>query len=93
MKCQPLRKTLPHQPFRYTVAMMLLGGFVVAATLATEPWLDPTVTGINREPARAVRCVYPNVQSALAGKPEASRFYRWLNGTWKHACPPANQSR
>ncbi len=46
------------------------------------PWLNPRITGINREPPRAVRCIYADVAAALAGLPEESPWYRSLNGTW-----------
>jgi len=47
-----------------------------------EPWEDPLVTSINREPSRATAYSYQNEQDALNGNREASHRMLSLNGEW-----------
>ena len=47
----------------------------------TEPWEDPTVSGINRDPSRATTYSYSSIQDALAGDRSRSRMIS-LNGEW-----------
>ena len=46
-----------------------------------EPWEDPLVTSINRDPARATAYSYGSVQEALGGDRDKSRMLL-LNGDW-----------
>ena len=48
----------------------------------TEPWENPLVSGINREPARATAYSFANVEAALKGDREKSGRYVTLNGDW-----------
>ena len=47
----------------------------------TEPWEDPTVSGINREPSRATAYSYTNTDDAHIGDRSKSRMIS-LNGEW-----------
>jgi beta-galactosidase len=47
----------------------------------TEPWEDPTVCGINRDKARVTAYSFLNIEDALSGNREKSRFML-LNGEW-----------
>ena len=53
----------------------------VANIYSFAPWEDPTVTAINRQPARSTAYSYATVEDALAGNREKSR-YKSLNGIW-----------
>jgi beta-galactosidase len=46
-------------------------------------WQDPAIVGVNKEPPRATFRIYPDEAQAKAGKPNASPYYRSLNGDWK----------
>ncbi|GHT42853.1 beta-galactosidase [Bacteroidia bacterium] len=48
-----------------------------------EPWKDPNMNGINREPMRSSFFAYPNASLAMAGDWEHNPLYRSLNGVWK----------
>lgn len=48
----------------------------------TEPYEDPSVSGINRDASRATAYSFDNVQSALQGNREKSNRYLSLNGEW-----------
>jgi len=71
---------------RFLLALAAVASFCNGVQMATAtealPWLNPRVTGINREPPRAVRCVYADVATALTGQPANSAWHRSLNGTW-----------
>ncbi|QES88597.1 glycoside hydrolase family 2 TIM barrel-domain containing protein [Rhizosphaericola mali] len=55
----------------------------VAPTIySTEPYEDPLVSGINRDPSRATSYSYSDVQTALTGDREKSGRYMSLNGDW-----------
>ena len=85
-----------HRRNELNLALLVVLTWIVAPLAAAEqspPWLDPTVTGINRESPRAVRCVYPDSDSALTSNPQASSFYRSLNGTWKYSWVPKPADR
>jgi beta-galactosidase len=47
----------------------------------TEPWEDPLVSGINRDPSRATAYSFSNVADALNGNRNQSRVMS-LNGEW-----------
>lgn len=51
----------------------------------TEPWENPLVSGINREPARATAYSFANLEAALKGDREKSGRYVTLNGDWDFA--------
>ena len=46
----------------------------VANIYSFAPWEDPTVTAINRQPARSTAYSYATVEDALAGNREKSRY-------------------
>src|SRR5688572_13026189 len=46
-----------------------------------EPWQDPLVSGINREPSRATAYSFSNINDALKGDRSSSRMIS-LNGEW-----------
>src|SRR6059058_2261042 len=48
----------------------------------TEPWENPLVDGINRDPARATAYSYRSIKDALAGDREKSGRMMSLNGYW-----------
>jgi len=49
---------------------------------ATEPYEDPTISGINRDAARATAYSFGNIIDALNGDREKSGRYLSLNGDW-----------
>jgi beta-galactosidase len=57
-----------------------------------EPWENPLVDGINRDPARATAYSYTSVQDALKGDREQSGRMLSLNGYWdfSYASKPAD---
>lgn len=55
---------------------------VVPTVFNREPWEDPLVSGINREPSRATAYSFSNVKDAVAGKRETSGRMMSLNGEW-----------
>jgi len=57
-----------------------------------EPWENPQVDGINRDPARATAYSYASVQDALKGDREKSGRMMSLNGYWdfSYASKPAD---
>lgn len=46
-----------------------------------NPWEDPSINSINREPTRATSYSYKNIEDALTGDRTKSRI-KMLNGTW-----------
>jgi beta-galactosidase len=48
----------------------------------TEPYEDPTVSGINRDPSRVTAYSYSSVNDALKNEREKSGRYISLNGSW-----------
>lgn len=48
----------------------------------TEPWEDPLVCGINREPARATAYSFKNITDAIHANREISSRYINLDGEW-----------
>ena len=46
-------------------------------------WQDVQVVAVNKEYPRSSFMTYDNMNDALTGKFEQSRYYRPLNGTWK----------
>lgn len=82
--------------FWATMPLMCVMSLLPAANADAPPeWLNPEVTGVNRLSPRAVRCIYPDAETALSGDPAQSPFYMTLNGTWKfHWVPkPADRPR
>lgn len=57
-----------------------------------EPWENPLVDGINRDPARATAYSYSSIKDALAGNREQSGRTMSLNGYWdfSYAVKPAD---
>ena len=49
----------------------------------SEPWQDPAVNEINREPMRSSFIVYPDAEAAARGDMKSNPFYLSLNGMWK----------
>ncbi|WP_183559038.1 glycoside hydrolase family 2 TIM barrel-domain containing protein [Mucilaginibacter sp. SP1R1] len=60
-----------------------------------EPWENPLVDGINRDPARATAYSYASIQDALKGDREKSGRMLLLNGYWdfSYASKPADASK
>lgn len=54
----------------------------IPAIFNREPWEDPLVSGINREPARATSYSFESEKGALTAKREASCRMLSLNGEW-----------
>jgi beta-galactosidase len=54
----------------------------VPVVFNTEPYEDPSVSGINRDAARATAYSFKNIKDALAGDRENSGRYVSLNGEW-----------
>lgn len=48
-----------------------------------EPWEDPKITSINREPARATAYSYSTIAAAIEGKREKTDRLLMLNGDWQ----------
>ena len=63
--------------------MLLLTATV--STFAAEPpdWENPAVFAIGNEPPCSTMTPYADVKSALKADPEASPYFRSLNGDWK----------
>jgi len=55
---------------------------VVPRVYDREPWEDPSVSGINREPSRATAYSFADVSTALTGNREKSGRMISLNGEW-----------
>ncbi|NGM64535.1 DUF4981 domain-containing protein [Sphingobacterium sp. SGR-19] len=55
-------------------------------------WEDPTITAINREPARATAYSYASIEEALRSDRETNKRLLFLNGEWnfKFAIKPAD---
>ena len=64
-----------------------------ALTNAQPEWLDPTVTHVNREPPRAVRCIFDDAGAAATRDPARSSFYASLNGAWRFHWVPKPAGR
>lgn len=54
----------------------------VPAVYDNEPWENPLVDGINRDPARATAYSYSSIKDALVGNREKSGRMMSLNGYW-----------
>ncbi len=52
------------------------------AIYSTEPYEDPAISGINRDPSRATAYSYASVKDALKNERETSGRYLSLNGDW-----------
>ncbi|HEU4903645.1 MAG TPA: glycoside hydrolase family 2 TIM barrel-domain containing protein [Flavisolibacter sp.] len=57
---------------------------MVPAVFSTEPWEDPQVSGINREPSRATAYSFSTLNDAIRGERTSSRMLS-LNGEWDFA--------
>jgi beta-galactosidase len=53
-----------------------------------DPWEDPSIDGINREPAHATAYSFSNIQNALKGDREKSGRMMSLNGYWDFSYSP-----
>ena len=49
---------------------------------ATRTWVHPETISVGRLPARATLYPFPDFESALAVRGEASPFVKSLNGDW-----------
>jgi beta-galactosidase len=49
-------------------------------------WENPEVVGRNKEPGHSTLMPYPDIETALACRREASPYYQSLNGLWKFNC-------
>ncbi len=82
-----IRKYYPLFIFVLAVATanlaFLMTPTVFAAEEAKLEWDDETVSGVNKEPARAVSIPYATFDQALDKVIEQSSYYQSLNGTWK----------
>ncbi|MFY7829466.1 MAG: glycoside hydrolase family 2 TIM barrel-domain containing protein [Flectobacillus sp.] len=58
---------------------------VVPTVYQTQPYEDPLVSGINREPSRATAYSYTTIEDALQKPREQSGRYMSLNGDWDFA--------
>lgn len=63
-------------------------------TTTPNDWENPQVVGINKRPAHATLIPYPDLETALNVRREASPFFQSLNGQWQfqlvnspHAAP------
>ena len=58
---------------------------VAPAIFDREPYEDPLVSGINREPSHATAYSFATIADAVAGNRENSGRYKSLNGEWDFA--------
>lgn len=65
-----------------TVRGDLAGIPEIPSIYQTEPWEDPLVCGINRDPARATAYSFEFIEDAIIGKRENSSRVLMLNGIW-----------
>ena len=65
-----------------SVAFLILLSFAAAA-INNNDWENPEVFGLNKEPAHCTLLPYPDEKTAAKGTPDASPFYKLLNGNWK----------
>lgn len=72
------------------MALFALGS---PAWAAPPDWENPQLVGIHREPPRAVRCIYADAPTALAGRPAASPYFKSLNGDWQFHWSPKPADR
>jgi beta-galactosidase len=65
------------------------------AIFATEPYEDPSISGINRDASRATAYSFKNIQDALTGDRTKSGRYMTLNGDWdfSFALKPGDEPR
>lgn len=56
-------------------------GFLYANDI--NDWENPQMIGLNKEPPHCTLMVYLDIQTAMQGTREASKFYKSLNGSWK----------
>ncbi|MEJ2502588.1 MAG: glycoside hydrolase family 2 TIM barrel-domain containing protein, partial [Gemmatimonadota bacterium] len=81
------------------LAGVLLAGSpagVQAQTVAPDSlpvWEDPSIVGIGKLPPRASFFPFESRDLALERRPEASRYYRSLNGTWRFHWSPRPADR
>src|SRR5688572_13333141 len=54
----------------------------IPSVFTTEPYEDPFVSGINREPARATAYSFQSIEQALTLDREKTSRYLSLNGDW-----------
>jgi beta-galactosidase len=63
------------------VATMLVS--ITGKAQSINDWENPEVVGINKETPHATTAFYPDRAKALAGRREASPFFKSLNGQWR----------
>jgi len=61
----------------------LVFGICTALYAQTPEWENPTIFGVNKEPARATAMPYSNEQQAIADIYAHSPWYQLLDGSWK----------
>jgi beta-galactosidase len=54
----------------------------------SSDWNNPAVIGRNKEPGHATSVPYADEAEALTGNPEASSYFRSLNGDWQFSYAP-----
>lgn len=59
-----------------------------AQETAANDWENPQIVGRNKEPGHVPLGIYADVQTALAGEPQASPNILSLNGDWKFQWSP-----
>jgi beta-galactosidase len=84
---------LPRLVERYRAGIGFLNGHVHRGDVnemnehkesaAVNDWENPTVVGINKEPAHATLTPYADQQAALSGRDKESPFVQMLNGEWQ----------
>lgn len=73
--------------------LAVIGAPGVADAAGLPEWADPEVVSVSREPARSFFVPYESAELARAGRAEASRFYRRLDGEWKFHWAPGPAGR
>lgn len=72
---------------RTTFLLVLVSDLVVPAANSPD-WENPAVLGIGKEPPQTTMMAYADIASAIRGDPEASPYFRSLNGNWKFMWSP-----
>jgi beta-galactosidase len=75
------------------LTLLMMFASTTGVPAATPEWQDPTVTHVNRESPRAVRCVFETAEAAQTRDPEQSPYYASLNGTWRFHWVPKPADR
>ncbi|MES2485345.1 MAG: sugar-binding domain-containing protein, partial [Bacteroidota bacterium] len=64
----------------FAYSLLLAAQFMAAQQ---NEWENPKVLDRNKQAPHATYVIYDNQAAAIAGKPEASAYYKSLNGPWK----------